>query len=604
MWRFAKYFKLTILTLFLISGFKPLEHNGIYFLPSSQENLSVIGIKKAKEGVVSIPGEIVHRGKKVSVSRISSSAFSERTDIQSVCISDSISYIGNESFHDCIHLSEVTLPSSLTQLSHGLFQGCINLKNILIPEKVTDIYSSAFSGCTSLSKIELPPSVSYIEDLAFSDCPNLIDVYVSWNVPSEVTCGYLPFGKDDYKKTLHVPSGMIDKYVQSGYPWNSFGHITDGTDTITSSFKSDNFIYSIECMDSSYVAVRYIGNDSFVLIPSRIRDKSGNSYIVTKIAEYAFCNMEQIKQVSLPATLKSISNFSFQNCRNLQKIDFPDSLTLIGDFAFRDCQSLHINSLPGNLGSIGNGAFVGCTSIQSIKIPESATNLGKHVFLDTQEITVLWEKPDSGLITNLLSSTSTAGILHVPAESVNNYILSNQEISTYYGVGLITDNNGEYFERAFLHDNCLYKTSSGNIVELLKCYDPSQDTITITSSIESDATHDHYKVTQIHEVAFAQNGCKVVHIEDGISVIGNDAFHDCRKLKVITFPKSVSTIGALAFYGCRRLKHVFIDSSTPPEILQGTFPPQKRIVIHVPNGSEDKYKQTPPWNNKRYRITH
>ena len=54
---------------------------------------------------------------------------------------------------------------------------------------------------------------------------------------------------------------------------------------------------------------------------------------------------------------------------------------------------------------------------------------------------------------------------------------------------------------------------------------------------------------------------KKVVIQNGVTKIGNCAFHDCRSLTSITIPNSVTSIGRDAFYDCRSLTSITIPNS-------------------------------------------
>ena len=58
-----------------------------------------------------------------------------------------------------------------------------------------------------------------------------------------------------------------------------------------------------------------------------------------------------------------------------------------------------------------------------------------------------------------------------------------------------------------------------------------------------------------------QSYIKTIEIADGITSIGNRAFHSCSGMTSVTIPNSVTSIGEYSFYGCKGLTSIFIPNS-------------------------------------------
>lgn len=68
---------------------------------------------------------------------------------------------------------------------------------------------------------------------------------------------------------------------------------------------------------------------------------------VREIGRYAFAGQEQLKRVTLPASIVCIDNHAFFNCRNLEQLRLNNGLHSVGDGAFKNCRSLHHISVHG-----------------------------------------------------------------------------------------------------------------------------------------------------------------------------------------------------------------------------------------------------------------
>ena len=113
-------------------------------------------------------------------------------------------------------------------------------------------------------------------------------------------------------------------------------------------------------------------------------------------------------------------------------------------------------------------------------------------------------------------------------------------------------------------------------------------------------------VTSIGDNAF-HNCRNIVNatIPDGITEIGRDAFASCRSLEKITIPASVTTIGHCAFGGCSALKAVTIMATVPPTIEIGDFLVNfdaEDDTLYVPAGCAEAYEADETWRAAFTRI--
>ena len=94
---------------------------------------------------------------------------------------------------------------------------------------------------------------------------------------------------------------------------------------------------------------------------------------VEKIGESALEGQE-IKSVSLPRTLKTISAKAFKDCTDLEEVECPESVEEVGDLVWSGCTSLKTLSIPNEDAEIGNSILDGCTSLTSAYIPAVQSN--------------------------------------------------------------------------------------------------------------------------------------------------------------------------------------------------------------------------------------
>ncbi|KAL7711469.1 Leucine rich repeat protein bspa family [Entamoeba marina] len=87
-----------------------------------------------------------------------------------------------------------------------------------------------------------------------------------------------------------------------------------------------------------------------------------------------------IKEITIPSTIKSLSNMCFWDCTSLQSVKLPSTLISLGDSCFSNCSALTSINLPVSLKSIGKKCFYCCSSLTSIDLPSTLTTFGEGCF--------------------------------------------------------------------------------------------------------------------------------------------------------------------------------------------------------------------------------
>lgn len=255
---------------------------------------------------------------------------------------------------------------------------------------VKNIYPEALLGCSELKEIVIPSSVEEVSLDLFENCPVLSDVYVCWNNPEAVRFIETHGEKNDYdfirhivNLHLHVPKGLIERYLQIGYPWMGFRTVSDGTETIpVQSFVSeDGDIYNICNHNRNEVFGVFSERKGFFEVPKSVFSKDADqTYKVVGLGCRAFYGNNGLKVVQLPDEVIEIGSQAFEKCENLVSVIMSDSVKIIGHYAFGKCSNLLMDSLPEHLLLIGNYAFYGCNSIEAIYIPNNIRQIENSAF--------------------------------------------------------------------------------------------------------------------------------------------------------------------------------------------------------------------------------
>ena len=297
---------------------------------------------------------------------------------------------------------------------------------------------------------------------------------------------------------------------------------------------------------------------------------------ITFIGSHNFYGMEEIEELTLPPSVRTIGARAFDGCKNLTRIHFSEGLTTIGKYAFWECTGLSRMTLPDSLQKIGDCAFFGCSSLKRIKIPKNMKTLGYSAFKACDGLTqVVLPNGLQRIETEAFRWCRALESVFIPrsvsyigqnafdcCDKLKDVILPNDKISLGYN--------------AFGEDECcsVIGEDSNEYDCYISHYRTNRSTVAISSAngkaikgdliVPGTVCHEGktYTVTEILESAFCDSeGLTSVQLPDSIRVIQDYAFRDCPNLKVVKCGESLRTIGSQAFSDCHRLESIVWGTS-------------------------------------------
>ena len=102
-------------------------------------------------------------------------------------------------------------------------------------------------------------------------------------------------------------------------------------------------------------------------------------------------------------TVVAIANNAFKNCSQIKGIEFSEAVTTIGAYAFY-CSNIREISIPSSVKAIGNCAFSGCKNLEVIEVDAGNKNY-------SSSSGVLYSKDGSTLITYPAGKTDNFAII-------------------------------------------------------------------------------------------------------------------------------------------------------------------------------------------------
>mgnify|MGYP000866397794 FL=1 len=270
---------------------------------------------------------------------------------------------------------------------------------------------------------------------------------------------------------------------------------------------------------------------------------------VTSIEDYAFSNCTSLTEITIPDSVTSIGERAFSNCTGLAKITIPDSVTSIGEEAFSRCTSLTEITIPDSVTSIESGTFFGCTSLTEITLPDSVTDIEGQYYdgysyygafsgcTSLTEITI----PDSVTSIGECVFSGCTGLTEITIPDSVKYIGEEafKDCTNLKSITFLGSKTG-IKEGAFSNCDADIKFTTEDT------YGQEGEVVSVATNV-TQLTVKH-KEGKIPAGAYKDGKrLKEVTLEEGITLIEDDAFANCDNLEKIVIPKSVTGIHYMAF---------------------------------------------------------
>jgi hypothetical protein len=479
--------------------------------------------------------------------------------ITTVNIGGGVTTIGSYAFSHCGNLTSITIPNSVTTIGNHSFLVCTSLTAITIPDSVTTIRSYTFGYCSNITSITVPSLVTTIEGGAFSNCTSLRNVTVLRTSPPSIPSPMLTFHNVPLSSaTLTVPQGSKSTY-QSATGWQDFGTFAEYTVAVTS-------------VSLNQTSLNKIIGDSPVTLTATISPSSATNQNVswstgnTAVATVSNGTVSFVGAGSTNITVTTQDGNKTATCNVTVSIPVT---------------SVSLNPTSLNNKTVGDPPVTLTATIS----PSSATNQ-----------TVSWSTGNSSVATVSNGTVSFVGLgstnITVTTQDGNKTATCNVTVTTVSGTaGPLT--------WSFV-DSTLTISGTGAM----------PDYSGVIGGIIPPPWHNGAPPPPWYSY---RNGIKTVHVRDGVTAIGAQAFRDCSNLTSATLPGSITSLGELIFLLDGVMSTLEVGWDTPPNAVWGygtssecsifdgkygsgtwTFPFANCRLI-VPPGSKERYQNPLVW---------
>lgn len=310
------------------------------------------------------------------VSFIGDNAFSNCYSLESVLMCNNVQKIGASVFSKCKMLTKINISESLTIINNNTFRDCINLKTLNLPQTIKTIGESSFSGCRSLVKINIPEYIEKIDYCAFNDCDKLTNLIIPNSIKSigEYAFPRANFIYNTYKNARYVGNNenkylalvkIIDRCTGC--------EIHENTKLICGgAFSHSNLKNIVIPANIKSIGVNAFGSCQLLEIVTFI----GKDIV---LEDYAFNKCEHLTQINT-CSFKIIGNNCFSHCKRITSLTIEGNIQKIGVSAFSNCYNLEKVELKNGIKSIAAAAFQECNALKQIDIPNSVISIGRYAF--------------------------------------------------------------------------------------------------------------------------------------------------------------------------------------------------------------------------------
>lgn len=388
---------------------------------------------------------------------------------------------------------------------------------------VTSIEEEAIKW-SDLTKLVLPASVTELKETAIYSNDALVEVVLPETL---TTLGRYALAYNDALNNVVVPAGV--------------------TVIPESCFARNSSMTNIE-IKGQYTS---IGNGAFYKVP--------------------------LKEITIPATCKSIGDNAFQLCEELAKVTLNEGLETLSDGAFRQCPKLTEITLPESLVTLDDNVFLEA-GLTSVNIPANVKTIGNATFGQTQitAFTVAENNEQYKAVDGVVYTKDGLILAAYPTKGAAEYTV----LDGCRGIG------GGAFYAAQIQKLTLPET--------MRAFDSYAFTFSSLSEMNTPAS-----LLYMGEQALAGTQFTSFAFPEGMTTLYDGVMGQCENLQSITLPSSINYVGFHAFFLCKALTEVHCLGAEPAYLdfyEEGDHPfgyiDRDNVTVSVPKGRLEAYKDS------------
>ena len=490
-----------------------------------------------KRRYVTVPSEIEGE----AVTEIGENAFENNRRARSITLPDTLKNIRTRAFYNCTYIRSVDIPDSVSEIGDEAFSGCVRLGAVDVSDSsgLMTVGAKAFSFA-GISEFNIPSSLISLGDRVFYGSTGLRKIKVADGNPSYLVKNSALYSADG-TTLLYYPAGLAGTYTVDASTKTigtaAFAYSRSGEVVLNEGLANvgeEGFAYSRIDRVEFPESLTSLGESAYSNC-SRLSDVAfPENGQLKSIPENGFSSTYALREITMPKYITGLNGFAFYYS-GLTKIEFADDSQLsdIGAYAFAGSNIKDI-SIPNSVKSIGGYAFYGIGNLASVRFGEKSkcTNIDAWAFAYTYSLGEFLI-PDS-VTTIGDTALYNSGITKIGIGVKLTNIGSGVFASCHNLSDITVDEKNEKYSS---YEGVLYNKDKS----VLMLY-PAARTGSYTMA---DTT------VKIDRYAFSGAlGLTEVIMNEGLTDIGENAFEYCEKLQTPTLPSTLTEIDGYAFMWC------------------------------------------------------
>lgn len=462
------------------------------------------------------------------------------TDINEISLADDAT-IGDRAFGNCHKLSIVDNLSRVSSVEPSAVENCESLIDLSIENALFEIQLNILNSLSSLETLSIknPSNTDYTvsNNIVFDIVSNSIIFVPPLFKPTELALSHLNQINQEIMahfsdlRSIEIDHvGSIEDY--SFQDLNHLEHLQLGPDILKIGSKIIDGLNNLKTLN-----LPFLGSAADQEIDGSMNDyyssqKLNSIETITisggKIKHTLFNALDNLITLDYLGEDQSIAANAFSNLQNLKEINFKSSINEIGDYAFYKCHNLDVASIILVANHMGDSSFEECHNISEIQISDKANFIGKNAFknaINVQKISIFSDEIE-----------------------VNDKCFNTESYLTYVNIPIQSKSIEDIFG-----DNAK--------IEHLKIRASSFQSHFMSKNDYLTKLTINGAVNKIPENAFSDcKNLKLVNLNNNIRFISFSAFENCKTLKTLHGSEQVEIIQDDAFKNCTSLEDVYIPN--------------------------------------------